>query len=103
MLNPKAVNRFAQSIRRSRTDKADAQALAEYSQRMPFRAWRAPNAVGLQLRPLIRHIAGLTVQYTREHKLASCCEGYRFYTTVHSCRLEALCGFSQTPLDTPSS
>ncbi len=49
VLNPKAVNRFAQGIRRSKTDKADAQALAEYSRRMPFQPWRAPNAVGLQL------------------------------------------------------
>jgi transposase len=46
VLNPKAVNRFAQSIRRSKTDKADAQALAEYSRRMPFVAWRAPIAKG---------------------------------------------------------
>ena len=75
VLNPKAVNRFAQSIRRSKTDKADAQALAEYSRRMPFQPWRAPNAVGLQLRTLSRHIAGLTVQYTREHNRLHAAEG----------------------------
>jgi transposase len=66
VLNPKAVNRFAQSLRRSKTDRADAQALAEYSQRMPFVAWRAPNREGLQLRTISRHIAGLTVEHTRE-------------------------------------
>ena len=75
VLNPKAVNRFAQSIRRSKTDKADAQALAEYSRRMPFQPWRAPNAVGLQLRTLSRHIAGLTVQHTREHNRLHAAEG----------------------------
>ena len=36
VLNPKLVHRFAQTLRRSKTDSADAQALAEYSRRMPF-------------------------------------------------------------------
>ena len=75
VLNPKAVHRFAQSIRRSKTDKADAQALAEYSRRMPFQPWRAPHAGSLQLRTLSRHIAGLTVQYTREHNRLHAAEG----------------------------
>jgi hypothetical protein len=35
VLNPKIVNRFAQTLRRSKTDAADAMVLAEYSQRMP--------------------------------------------------------------------
>jgi transposase len=66
VLNPKAVNRFAQTLRRSKTDKADAQALAEYSRRMPFVAWRAPDREGLRLRTISRHIDGLTVEQTRE-------------------------------------
>ncbi len=66
VLNPKLVNRFAQTLRRSKTDKADAQALAEYSQRMPFVAWRAPDREGLRLRTISRHIDSLTVQHTRE-------------------------------------
>jgi transposase len=66
VLNPKAVNRFAQTLRRSKTDQADAQALAEYSRRMPFVAWRAPSRNGLRLRTISRHIDGLTVQHTRE-------------------------------------
>jgi transposase len=64
VLNPKAVNRFAQTLRRSKTDQADAQALAEYSRRMPFVAWRAPSRNGLRLRTISRHIDGLTVQHT---------------------------------------
>jgi transposase len=66
VLNPKAVNRFAQTLRRSKTDAADALALAEYSRRMPFVAWRAPSRGALQLRAVSRHIAALTVQHTRE-------------------------------------
>jgi transposase len=66
VLNPKAVNRFAQTLRRSKTDSADAQALAAYSRRMPFVAWRTPDREGLRLRTLSRHIDGLTVQHTRE-------------------------------------
>jgi len=66
VLNPKVVNRFAQTLRRSKTDSADAQALAEYSRRMPFVAWRAPEREGLRLRTISRHIAGLTVEHTRE-------------------------------------
>jgi transposase len=66
VLNPKVVNRFAQTLRRSKTDKADAAALAEYSRRMPFVAWRAPDRKGAQLRTLSRHIDALTVEQTRE-------------------------------------
>jgi transposase len=38
-LNPKVANRFAQTIRRSKTDAADAEVLAEYARRMPFTAF----------------------------------------------------------------
>lgn len=62
VLNPKAANRFAQTIRRSKTDTADAEVLAEYSRRMPFTAWRAPNPNGLRLRTISRYIDSLTVQ-----------------------------------------
>lgn len=65
VLNPKAVHRFAQTLRRSKTDKADAVALAEYSRRMPFTPWRAPSRSQLQLRALSRHIDGLTAEHTR--------------------------------------
>ena len=65
VLNPKVVNRFSQTLRRSKTDQADAQALAEYSRRMPFVPWRAPGRAGLGLRTLSRPIAGLTVEHTR--------------------------------------
>ena len=75
VLNPKVVNRFAQTLRRSKTDSADAQALAEYSRRMPFTAWRAPSRNGLQLRTISRHIDGLTVEHTREQNRLHAAQG----------------------------
>ena len=66
VLNPKMVHRFAQTLRRSKTDAADARVLAEYSQRMPFVAWTPPSLDGLRLRALGRHIAALTAQHARE-------------------------------------
>jgi transposase len=65
VLNPKMVNRFAQTLRRSKTDTADAQVLAEYSQRMPFTAWQPPSLNGLRLRAVGRHIAALVAQHKR--------------------------------------
>jgi transposase len=75
VLNPKVVNRFAQTLRRSKTDSADAQVLAEYSRRMDFIAWRAPSCNGLQLRAISRHIDGLTVEHTREHNRLHAAQG----------------------------
>ena len=66
VLNPKVVNRFAQTMQRSKTDRADALMLTEYSRRMPFVPWRAPAREGLGVRTLVRHIDSLTVQHTRE-------------------------------------
>jgi transposase len=62
VLNPKLANRFAQTLCRSKTDKADAVVLAEYSQRMPFTAWQRPGVNQLRLRTLGRHIASLVVE-----------------------------------------
>jgi transposase len=66
VLNPKMVNRFGQTLRRSKTDAADAMVLAEYSRRMPLLAWQPPSLSGLRLRAVGRHIAALAVQHTRE-------------------------------------
>jgi transposase len=66
VLNPKLVNRFAQTLRRSKTDAADAVVLAEYSRRMPFQAWQRPSVKALQLRAISRQIESLTVNHTRE-------------------------------------
>jgi transposase len=65
VLNPKFVKRFAETLRRSKTDKADAQVLAEYCRRMEFVPWRAPSLGQLQLRAVSRHIDSLTAEQTR--------------------------------------
>jgi transposase len=62
VLNPKLVNRFSQTLRRSKTDAADAAVLAEYSQRMPFTAWRRPAVNVLRLRAMGRHLESLVVE-----------------------------------------
>jgi transposase len=62
VLNPKLVNRFAQTLRRSKTDAADALVLAEYSRRMPFTAWQRPGAGHLRLRTIGRYIESLVVE-----------------------------------------
>ena len=65
VLNPKLVNRFAQTLRRWKTDAADALVLAEYSQRMPFTAWQRPGIRELRLRTIGRHIESLVVEQAR--------------------------------------
>ncbi len=61
VLNPKLVNRFAQTLRRSKTDTADALVLAEYSRRMPFTPWQRPGIQELRLRTISRYIESLVV------------------------------------------
>ena len=75
VLNPKMVNRFAQTLRRSKTDRADAQVLTEYSRRMPFQPWQRPRLMALQLRAVTRQIESLTVQHTREQNRLHASEG----------------------------
>jgi transposase len=64
VLNPKLVNRFAQTLVRNKTDAADAVVLAEYSRRMPFTPWSRPSVEQLRLRALGRYIASLTTELT---------------------------------------
>jgi transposase len=61
VLNPKLVNRFAQTLRRSKTDAADAVVLAEFSQRMPFTPWQRPGLQQLRLPTIGRYIESLVV------------------------------------------
>jgi transposase len=65
VLNPQQVHQFARSMKRSKTDKADAVALAEYSRRMPFVPWRQPPLAALRLRAISRHIAALREDHSR--------------------------------------
>jgi transposase len=87
VLNPKAVHRFAQTLRRSKTDKADAQTLAEYSQRMPFVPWQPPSPQALRLRSIGRHLESLATERVRDHNRLDAAEGSR---TTPACVLQDL-------------
>ena len=65
VLNLKVANRFAQTIRRSKTDAADAAVLAEYTHRMPFAAWIAPSSSSMRLRSIVRHVESLLYKALR--------------------------------------
>lgn len=65
VLNPRQASDFARSLGRSKTDRTDAVALAEYSRRMKFVAWKRPCREVLELRALGRHITTLTEEHTR--------------------------------------
>jgi transposase len=65
VLNPKRFHRFAEALRRSKTDAADAIALAEYSRRMEFVAWVRPSDQALELRAISRHVATLSEEHAR--------------------------------------
>lgn len=64
VLNPKTACRFAETLRRSKTDRADACVLAEYARRMPWVRWNPPAEAALRLRAITRHLAGLMKQHT---------------------------------------
>ena len=65
VLNPKRASDFARTLGRSKTDSTDAVALAEYSRRMKFVAWKRPCQEQLELRALGRHITTLTEEHAR--------------------------------------
>jgi transposase len=65
VLNPRLMHQFAQTLGRSKTDAADAVALAEYSRRMKFVAWRRPSGAAIELRALSRHLATLSEDHAR--------------------------------------
>jgi transposase len=79
VLNPKVANRFAQTIRRSKTDAADAEVLAEYSHRMPFTAWIAPSATSMRLRTIVRHVETLSVQSAQNQNRLHAAHGSTSY------------------------
>jgi transposase len=58
--------RFAETLRRSKTDPADALVLLEYARRMPWQTWQPPSAAALTLRAITRRLAALTQQHARE-------------------------------------
>lgn len=66
VLNPKAAKHFAEACQtRTKTDRVDANGLAEFCQRMPFEPWQPPSDQVLALRACSRRLAALTHQRTR--------------------------------------
>lgn len=66
VLNPKAAKHFAAACQtRTKTDRIDANSLAEFGQRMPFEPWQPPSDPVLALRACSRRLAALTHQRTR--------------------------------------
>lgn len=65
--NPRAISDFARALmQRSKTDKLDAEAILEFSRRMPFVVWAPPSASRLDLRALTRRIDSLKLQMQQE-------------------------------------
>jgi len=87
VLNPKVANRFAQTIRRSKTDAADAEVLAEYTHRMPFTAWIAPSSNSMRLRSIVRHVESLSVQSAQNQNRLHAAHGS---TSTPSCVVQDL-------------
>jgi transposase len=75
VLNPRRFHQFAETLRRSKTDAADAVALAEYSRRMPFVAWVRPSGAVLALRAIGRHLATLSEEHARLKNRLHAAEG----------------------------
>jgi len=66
VINPKSAFNFAKAmLSHSKTDKIDAQLLAEYAERMTPRVWTAPTPQMLELRALGRHLNRLTGRRTQ--------------------------------------
>jgi transposase len=65
--NPRAVSAFAKaSMQRSKTDALDAETILEFSLRMPFGVWEAPDPSILELRGLSRRIEAMSKTVTQE-------------------------------------
>ena len=65
--NPRAVRAFAKSLlQRSKTDRADALAILEFAERMPFHAWRRPSKQAFALRAISRRIYAVNDMIRKE-------------------------------------
>jgi len=66
VLNPRTAHHFMKALgKRSSTDAISAQALAEYAERMPFKAWTPPPPLWLEFRAIARQINRLKKEETK--------------------------------------
>jgi len=65
--NPRAVSDFARALmRRSKTDRLDAESILEFALRMPFVPWVPPSPSRLDLRAIVRRMCSLKLQMQQE-------------------------------------
>lgn len=63
VINPQASHNFAKVLgKHSKTDRVDANTLAQYAERMPFQQWARPSDAEMTLRAFSRRIHALTEQ-----------------------------------------
>jgi len=83
VVNPSAIKSFARAVQeRNKTDKADAQVIAKYAEKIEHPAWERPSDEALALRYISRMIHSITEQKAATknnlHALESCLEVPRF-------------------------
>ena len=62
-----AYKKFAEArLQRGKTDTLDAESIAEFLYRMPFRLWQSPTEEVHELQLMTRRIVQLTQELTRE-------------------------------------
>ena len=67
VVNPRAARAFAKArMLRGKTDPIDAAMLLEFGERMPFEPWKPPSEPIRALRAVVRRIAALTRDHTKE-------------------------------------
>jgi transposase len=65
--NPRAARHFAQAMmKRSKTDRLDAEVLRQFAARMPFVAWRPPSPAAFKLVAVARRLEALTQMLAAE-------------------------------------
>ena len=63
VINPQASHNFSKVLgKHSKTDPVDADTLAQYAQRMPFRPWVRPATEAMELRIISRRMHALTAE-----------------------------------------
>ena len=67
VVNPRTIKKFAEArLQRGKTDALDAESIAEFLFRMPFRLWEPPAEEILELQLMTRRVVQLNAELTRE-------------------------------------
>lgn len=90
VVNPARIKHYANSkLRRNKTDKADAQIIAEFCYREKPGLWTPPPASFKDLQALVRHLDGL--QTTRQQEVNRLNSGVKTPAVIES--LKQICSF----------